>query len=153
MFHDDWAVSYWANIDPEAVSDRPPFCHVFDGEWPNIQCVPIRNEDRGVVVSGRGRGHGRTCALLQVGLEAEARRTRDEAVALAAEKTELDEYHRKYGPTFVTIESDDPTPIRPIRKVTFRTEVGQFEHSNEDETTGNIVLLPLPTLWNPSGCR
>jgi len=52
---------------------------------------------------------------------------RSEALAMTAEKTELAEYRQKYGRTFVMIESDHPTPLHLICKVTFRTEVGQFD--------------------------
>jgi len=33
------------DIDPEAVSDRPPFGHRFVGVWPDIKCVLITNAD------------------------------------------------------------------------------------------------------------
>jgi len=36
VFPDDWAVSHREDIDPESVSDRPPFCHQFMGVWPNV---------------------------------------------------------------------------------------------------------------------
>jgi len=45
VFPDEWAVSHREDIDPEAVSDRPPFGHRFVGVWPKIKCVPITNSD------------------------------------------------------------------------------------------------------------
>jgi len=38
-------VNHRHDIDPEAVSDRPPFGHRFVGVWPDIKCVPITNVD------------------------------------------------------------------------------------------------------------
>jgi len=55
VFPDEWAVSHREDIDPEAVSDRPPFGHRFMGVWPEIKCVPITNADGTDNVFGRNR--------------------------------------------------------------------------------------------------
>jgi len=55
VFPDDWAVSHREDIDPEAVSDRPPFGHRFVGIWPDIKCVPITNADGTDNFFGRNR--------------------------------------------------------------------------------------------------
>jgi len=55
VFPDRWAVNHRQDIDPEAVSDRPPFGHRFVGQWPGIQSVPITNNDGSDNNFGRNR--------------------------------------------------------------------------------------------------
>jgi len=55
VFPDGWAVNYRQDVDPEAVSDRPPFGHHFVGIWPNVQCVLIANRDESDNLFGRNR--------------------------------------------------------------------------------------------------
>jgi len=55
VFPDGWAVNYRQDVDPEAVSDKPPFGHRFVGQWPGIQCVPITNNDGSDNTFGRNR--------------------------------------------------------------------------------------------------
>jgi len=45
IFPDVWAVNHQQDVDPESVSDRPPFGHQFVGVWLNLQCVTITNKD------------------------------------------------------------------------------------------------------------
>jgi len=42
------------------------FCHIFKAEWPNIRCVPIRNNNQGVSNIGKNRGRGRGSVLMQI---------------------------------------------------------------------------------------
>jgi len=94
-------VSHRVDVDPEAVSDRPPFCHRFLGVSPNIRCVPITNfDDHNESVRlntstecPRGSGCGQEWALLRMG---RAARERAEAAARAVQlETGRDrEYHR-----------------------------------------------------------
>jgi len=87
VFPDDWAVSHRVDVDPEAVSDRPPIFHRFVGVWANIRCVAICNADdynasfrlNNSTECPRGRGRGQVCALLRLG---QAARERSEAEAL-----------------------------------------------------------------------
>jgi len=83
VFPDGWAISHKADINPEAVSDWPPFCHKFEGEWSNIQVVPIRNINQGVSFFGRGRGRGYVLAQLLL-----ASQEKDAATAQAIEYEE-----------------------------------------------------------------
>jgi len=55
IFPDGWAVNHRQDIDPEAVSDRPPFGHRFVGVWPDIKYVPITNADGIDNIFGRNR--------------------------------------------------------------------------------------------------
>jgi len=55
VFPDGWAVNHRQDIDPETVSDRPPFGHRFVGVWPDIKCVPITNADGSDNTFGRNR--------------------------------------------------------------------------------------------------
>jgi len=55
VFPDEWAVFHREHIDPEAVSDQPPFGHPFVGVWPDIRCVPIANADGTDSTFGRNR--------------------------------------------------------------------------------------------------
>jgi len=48
-------VNHRQDIDPEAVSDRPPFGHQFVGVWPDIKYVPITNADGTDNIFGRNR--------------------------------------------------------------------------------------------------
>jgi len=52
VFPDGWAVNHRQDIDPEAVSDRPPFDHRFVGVWPDM---PITNTDGTDNIFGRNR--------------------------------------------------------------------------------------------------
>jgi len=55
VFPNGWAVHHRQDIDPEAVSYRPPFGHRFVDVWPDIQCVPITNADGSDNLFGRNR--------------------------------------------------------------------------------------------------
>jgi len=57
VFPDGWAVNHRQDINPEAVSDRPPFGHRFVGVWPDIKCVTITNADGSDNIFGRNRSN------------------------------------------------------------------------------------------------
>jgi len=88
VFPDDWVVTHRADVDPEAVSDRPPFCQIFLGVWPNIRCVPISNADDYNASYGlntntdcpRGRGRGQECLNARMGREVRERGLRAKIV-------------------------------------------------------------------------
>jgi len=55
VFPDGSAVNHQEDVDPEAVSDKPPFGHRFVGVWLYINCVPITNADGTDNIFGRNR--------------------------------------------------------------------------------------------------
>jgi len=55
VFPKGWAVNYRQDVDPQAVSDRPPFGHRLVGVRPDVQCVPIMNPDGSDHLFGRNR--------------------------------------------------------------------------------------------------
>jgi len=116
VFPDDWAVSHRVDIDPEAASDRLPFCHRFVGVWPNIPCVPISNADDYNASFGfntsnecpRGRGRGRDCALLRLGQKAREEKAADVRTRMLQEQTQNLKDRVRYGLVFATVESYEP---------------------------------------------
>jgi len=77
---DDWVITHRVDVDPEAVSNRPPFCHRFVGVWPNIRCMPISNADGSNALFGKittvnppRRGRGQECLIVKICREARER--------------------------------------------------------------------------------
>jgi len=129
------------------------------GAWPNICCVPIRNNDEYLYLTSQNvqaqGGRGRGFILLRMGQEARERKEAADRAFQLEEAAKDREYHRRYGPSFVNIEPDPdaiPTPRR-ARRVTFSDKDERFADVEAEQSVENIVLqslMPEP-LFVPSG--
>jgi len=141
VFPDDWNISHQPEIDPEAVSDHPPIGHVFEGEWPNIRCVPIRNNDQGVSTVGRGRGRGSLLALKH--MAAQERRA-GEAVSAESDQEhtkdrEYNESVHKSARSFPGVEHLGVEHETSRRRVIFASEVDQYNDNTLTDPVENVI--------------